>query len=108
MTHHEGHEDHEGEEKKLINLFSEFRTAMLEHLRGLGEFSKIRNISDSDIPPAKAPRTLSSDEYFFFFFAAFASLREIIRNSVAASPRWALRGEFRPRKFAVTRKRSRK
>src|SRR5262249_43137922 len=46
---------------------------MLEKLRGLGKFSKIRNISDSDIPPAEAPRTLSSDKYFFF--AAFASLR---------------------------------
>ena len=66
-------------------------TTMLEKLRGLGTFSKIRNMSDSDIPPAKhvlrlvegAPRTLSSDKYFFLF-AAFASLREIIRNSVAA------------------------
>jgi hypothetical protein len=64
---------------------------MLEKLRGLGKFSKIRNISDSDIPPAKAPRTLSSDKYFFLF-AAFASLREVIRNSVAASLRWALCG----------------
>src|SRR5215470_8881829 len=77
------------------------RTTMLESLRGLGEFSKIRNISDSDIPPAKAPRTLSSDQYFFFFFAAFASLREIIRNSVAASTRWVLRGELIS-VFAVT------
>src|SRR5215470_20038346 len=85
------------------------RTTMLESLRGLGEFSKIRNISDSDIPPAKAPRTLSSDNYFFFFFAAFASLRprsghalrEIIRNSVAALPRWVLRGELIS-VFAVT------
>src|SRR5262249_7072637 len=77
------------------------RTTILESLRGLGEFSKIRNISDSDIPPAKAPRTLSSDKYFFFFFAAFASLREIIRNSVAASPRWVLRGELIS-VFAVT------
>jgi hypothetical protein len=74
---------------------------MLENLRGLGKFSNIRNISDSDISPAKAPRTLSSDKYFLFFFAApstalrtcFASLREIIRNSVAALPRWDLRGE---------------
>jgi hypothetical protein len=63
---------------------------MLENLRGLGKFSNIRNISDSDISPAKAPRTLSSDKYFLFFFA---SLREIIRNSVAALPRWDLRGE---------------
>src|SRR5262245_57254442 len=38
---------------------------MLENLRGLGKFSKIRNILDSDISPAKAPRTLSSDKYFF-------------------------------------------
>jgi hypothetical protein len=60
-------------------------------LPGLGKSSNVRNISDSDISPAKAPRTLSSDKYFFFFFAAFASLREIIRDSVAASPRWALR-----------------
>jgi hypothetical protein len=66
-------------------------TTMLDSLRGLGKFSKIRNISDSDIPPAKAPRTPSSDKYFFFFFAAVASLREIIRDSVAASPCWALR-----------------
>jgi hypothetical protein len=63
---------------------------MLENLRGLGKSSNIRNISDSEISPAKAPRTLSSDKYFFFFFAAFASLREIIRDSVAASPRWVL------------------
>jgi hypothetical protein len=108
MTHHEGHEDHE-EKKKLINLFSELRTTMLENLRGLGEFSRIRNISDSDIPPAKAPRTLSSDKYFLFFFAAFASLREIIRNSVGASPLCAPRGEIeRPEKVALTRQRNRK
>ena len=68
---------------------------MLENLRGLGEFSKIRNISDSDIPPAEAPRTLSSDKYVVFFFAAFASLRrrwacfagEILILLVSASPR---------------------
>jgi hypothetical protein len=44
-------------------------------------------MSDSDIPPAKARRTPSSDKYFFFFFAAFASLREIFRDLVAALPR---------------------
>src|SRR5262245_2718624 len=66
-------------------------TAMLDKLRGLGKFSEIRNISDSDIPPAKAPRTLSWDKYLFLF-AAFASLREIIRNSGAASLHWALCG----------------
>src|SRR5262249_59506388 len=76
--------------KKYFEL-GELCTTMLENLRGLGKFSKIRNTSDSDIPPAKAPRTLSSDKYFFLF-AAFASLREIIRNSVAASLRWALCG----------------
>jgi hypothetical protein len=27
----------------------------LENLRGWGKFSKMRNISDSDIPPANAP-----------------------------------------------------
>jgi hypothetical protein len=71
---------------------------MLENLRGLGKSSNVRKISDSDISPAKhvlsnvegAPRALSSDKYFFFFFAAFASLREIIRDSVAASLRWVL------------------
>jgi ABC-type nitrate/sulfonate/bicarbonate transport system substrate-binding protein len=67
------------------------RTTMLENLRALGKSSNVRNISDSGISPAKAPRTLSSDKYFLFFFAAFASLREIIRDSVAASLRWALR-----------------
>src|SRR5262245_15309138 len=75
---------------RRIRIFFSLRTTMLEKLRGLGKFSKIRNISDSDIPPAKVPRTLSSDKYFFLF-AAFASLREIIRNSVAASLRWDLR-----------------
>src|SRR5262249_28174738 len=72
---------------------------MLEKLPGLGKFFKVRNISDSDFPFAKhvlslvegAPRTLSSDKYFFLF-AAFASLREIIRNSVAALPREVFRG----------------
>jgi hypothetical protein len=52
-------------------------------------------MSDSDIPPAKAQSTLSSDKYFFFFFAPFASLRlrsghalrEIFRDLVAALPR---------------------
>jgi hypothetical protein len=57
---------------------------MVDNLPCSRKFSKVRNISDSDILPAKAPRRLSSDKYFFFFFAAFASLREIIRNSVAA------------------------
>ena len=80
---------------KYLNL----RTIMLEILPGLGKFSKIRNMSDSDIPPAEGPRTLSSDKYFFFaapstlLRTCFASLREIIRNSVAASPRGDLRGE---------------
>jgi hypothetical protein len=70
-----------------IKKYSELCITMLENLRRLGKFCKIRNISDSDIFPAKAPRTLSSDKFFFFFFAPFAALREIIRNSVAASPR---------------------
>jgi hypothetical protein len=74
---------------KKFSELCELCTTLLENLRGLGKFSNIRNISDSDISPAKAPRTLSSDKYFLFFFVAFASLREIIRNSVAASPRWA-------------------
>jgi hypothetical protein len=30
------------------------------------------------------PRTPSSEQYFFRYFAAFASLREVIRDSVAA------------------------
>src|SRR5262249_56057386 len=51
----------------------------------------IAKCGDWELRPAKAPRTLSSDKYFFLF-AAFASLREIIRNSVAAWLRWALCG----------------
>jgi multidrug efflux system outer membrane protein len=71
-----------------------FRISMLKNLRGLGKSSNVRSISDSEISPAKAPRTLSSDKYFPFFFAACASLREIIRDLVAASPRRALRGHI--------------
>jgi hypothetical protein len=52
-------------------------------------------MSDSDMAPAKAQRTPSSDKYFFFFFAPFAFLRrcsghalqEIFRDVVAALPR---------------------
>jgi hypothetical protein len=66
----------------------------------ISEFFDIGNIPEADICPAKhvlsvvegALRTPSS-EVFHFFFAAFASLREIFRNSVAAVLRWALRGE---------------
>jgi hypothetical protein len=49
-------------------------------------------MSDSDIPPAKAQSTPSSDKYFFFFFAPLRlrsghALREIFRDLVAALPR---------------------
>jgi hypothetical protein len=52
---------------------------MLESFRLLRKSSDISNISDSDISPAKARSTPSSDKYYFSFFAAFASLREISR-----------------------------
>jgi hypothetical protein len=51
------------------------------------------NISDSDIPPAKAQRRQVREKIFLKTFAAFASLREIFRHLVAALPRWALWGE---------------
>jgi hypothetical protein len=45
----------------------------------LRNVSNISEISNSDISPAKARRTPSSDKYYFFVLAAFASLREIFR-----------------------------
>jgi hypothetical protein len=45
------------------------------------------NISDSDIPPAKAQRRQVREKIFLKTFAAFASLREIFRHLVAALPR---------------------
>jgi hypothetical protein len=67
--------------------------------RSLGKFSGNRRLSDSDMPPAKAQRRqvrrekiniLTNDFHVFFpTFAAFASLREIFRVSVAAVRRQA-------------------
>src|SRR6201988_909586 len=62
-----------------------------------------RKYSESGIPPAKAQRrqgygkrtkTLINDFHSQSpNFAPFASLREILRVSVAAQPHWALRGD---------------
>jgi hypothetical protein len=71
----------------------------------LAQIFRGRKFSDLEIPPAKAQRrqgygertkTLMNDFHPQSpNFAPFASLREILRVSVAALPRWDLRGKLR-------------
>jgi hypothetical protein len=76
----------------------EFYITIAQSLRSLRKFSEIQRSSDSDIPPAKTQwwrevqrkKTNILPKAFHHLsptFAALASLREILRVSVAAVPR---------------------
>jgi hypothetical protein len=75
----------------------EFYFTIAQSFRSLRKFSEIQRSSDSDIPPAKTQRRqvqrkkiniLPKDFHHLSpTFAALATLREILRVSVAAVPR---------------------
>jgi hypothetical protein len=65
---------------------------MLKSFRGLRKFFRSRaSLENRDL---LAPRRQERQVQNWFPLAAFAPLREIFRFSVAALPRWALRGEM--------------
>jgi hypothetical protein len=66
-----------------------------QNLRGARKFSDMGNISESDHSPAKAQRRQVQRRICFLQnLCAFAPLREIFRDLVAALLRWGVRGEI--------------
>jgi hypothetical protein len=79
-------------EEFLIKKYSELgelSTPIVQNLRSLRKFLGITRLGFRNFSRQDAKNAKSGQNFVLKTFAAFASLREIFRALVAASPRWA-------------------
>jgi hypothetical protein len=79
--------------KFMMIDYQDLRTTNVQNLRSLRKFLGNRKLGLGYSSRQDAKSAKFGQDFFLKNFAAFASLREIFRDLVAALPRWVLRGE---------------